>query len=205
MRRLAGIVEREPDGTWRIAPDHEARSGQFEREQARKAPVAVVELSKMPVSQQVTAEAPTWLDQTLIHSGIGAHRDTGFGREANVALRRRLQWLAEQGLVDRAPGAIPNSDTLQSLSRRELSNAARAVEKETGLRYTEAGDRVHGVYRRSIELSSGKFAVIEKSREFTLVPWRPTLERYVGKPVSGLARGSSISWSPGRQRGPAVS
>ncbi|MBS0471311.1 MAG: relaxase/mobilization nuclease and DUF3363 domain-containing protein [Proteobacteria bacterium] len=205
MRRLAGIVEREPDGTWRIAPDHEARSGQFEREQARKAPVAVVELSKMPVSQQVTAEAPTWLDQTLIHSGTGAHRDTGFGCEVNVALRRRLQWLVEQGLVDRAPGAIPNSDTLQSLSRRELSNAARAVEKETGLRYTEADDRVDGVYRRSIELSSGKFAVIEKSREFTLVPWRPTLERYVGKPVSGLARGRSISWSPGRQRGPAVS
>jgi len=30
-----------------------------------------------------------------------------------------------------------------------------------------------------------KYGVIEKSREFTLVPWRPVLERAIGKQVGG--------------------
>ena len=42
---------------------------------------------------------------------------------------------------------------------------------------------------------------VEKSREFTLVPWRPILERHVGKSVSGIMRGDEISWSFGRGRG----
>lgn len=205
MRRLAGIVERDPDGTWRVASDHEARATRFEREQLRKAPVAVVELSRVSITRQITAEAPTWLDRTLIDQGIDAYRDSGFGRDANGALRRRLQWLADQGLVDPDPGAMPASDTLRSLARRELAAAARAIEKETGLRYTEPGTKTEGVYRRSVKLSGGKFAMIEKSREFTLVPWRPALDRYQGKLVSGIARGGSISWSLKYTRGLSIS
>jgi Protein of unknown function (DUF3363) len=68
------------------------------------------------------------------------------------------------------------------------------------------GERIEGVYRRSIELASGRFAVIEKSREFTLVPWRPVLERSLGRQVSGIAREETISWMLGRQRsGPSIS
>nr|WP_274609143.1 MULTISPECIES: DUF3363 domain-containing protein [unclassified Mesorhizobium] len=44
-----------------------------------------------------------------------------------------------------------------------------------------------------------------KSREFTLVPWRPVLERHIGKKVSGIVSGEGISWTIGRQRsGPSV-
>ncbi|MDF1625400.1 MAG: DUF3363 domain-containing protein, partial [Parvibaculaceae bacterium] len=47
--------------------------------------------------------------------------------------------------------------------------------------------------------------VIEKSREFTLVPWRPVLDRHIGQHVSGVMRGDSISWTIGRQRGLGIS
>jgi hypothetical protein len=48
-------------------------------------------------------------------------------------------------------------------------------------------------------------AVIENSREFTLVPWRPVLERAIGKQVSGMMRGQDVSWTFGRQRsGPEI-
>ena len=72
-----------------------------------------------------------------------------------------------------------------------------------GLSYTEArsGTRIEGIYHRPIDLASGRFAVIEKNREFTLVLWRPVLERNLGKPVSGVMRGDVISWTLGRQRG----
>jgi len=44
------------------------------------------------------------------------------------------------------------------------------------------------------------------SREFTLVSWRPALERGLGKPVSGIVRGETIWWTIGRQRsGPSIS
>ena len=74
------------------------------------------------------------------------------------------------------------------------------------MHYAEArpGERIEGVYRRRLDLASGRFAVIEKSREFTLVPWRPVLERNLGKPVAGIARSDAISWTLGRQRGPSI-
>jgi hypothetical protein len=61
------------------------------------------------------------------------------------------------------------------------------------------------VYRLRIDLVSGRFAMIERSRDFTLVPWRQVLERQVGKSVSGLVPSDGTSWSIGRGRsGPAV-
>jgi len=71
---------------------------------------------------------------------------------------------------------------------------------------TKSGEKVEGIYRRDVDLASGRFAVVEKAREFTLVPWRPVLERPLGKHVSGIVRGDTISRSIGRQRGgPSVS
>jgi hypothetical protein len=71
---------------------------------------------------------------------------------------------------------------------------------------TKPGEKVEGIYRRHVDLASGRFAIIDKAREFTLVPWRPVLQRHLGKQVSGIVRGDGISWTIGRQRsGPSVS
>jgi hypothetical protein len=51
------------------------------------------------------------------------------------------------------------------------------------------------------ELSSGKFAILEKSHEFTLVPWRPVIDRQLGREVMGVVQGGSVSWQLGKQRG----
>jgi hypothetical protein len=54
-------------------------------------------------------------------------------------------------------------------------------------------------------LASGRFAVIENGRDFTLVPWRPVFERHVGKEISGVARHDGVSWTIGRGRsGPEI-
>ena len=49
--------------------------------------------------------------------------------------------------------------------------------------------------------ASGKFAIVEKSHEFTLVPWRPVIDRQLGKEVTGIVQGGSVSWQMERQRG----
>lgn len=94
------------------------------------------------------------------------------------------------------------------LRRRELARVGAQLSGELGLPYVEvkSGQRIQGIYRRAVDLISGRFMVIEKSREFTLVPWRRVLQRNLGKQVSGVVRGENISWELGRRRsGPSIS
>ena len=209
MRRLTGNVERDADGTWIIAPDHLERAAAFERRQAKDAPVVVHTLSSLPLDRQIGADGATWLDRELVAGTPEPLRDSGFGREVRDAQARRRQWLIAEGLAREEQDRIVfRANLLDTLRRRELTRVAGQLSGELGLGYVETGndDRVDGVYRRHVDLASGRFAVIEKSREFTLVPWRPVLERHLGKQVSGIARGDGISWTIGRQRsGPIVS
>jgi hypothetical protein len=88
-----------------------------------------------------------------------------------------------------------------------LNRIAGQLSDQLGFAYTEAkpGERIDGIYRRPVELASGRYALIEKNREFTLVPWRPVLDRHIDKQVSGIMRGDSINWTIGRQRsGPSI-
>lgn len=96
---------------------------------------------------------------------------------------------------------------LRTLRQRELVRTAARLADETGLAYRETkdGDRVEGIYRRPVDLASGRFAFVERSKEFTLVPWRPVLERARGKSVSGLVRGDATSWDITRKRGLSLS
>ena len=210
MRRLAGNVEREKGGTWIIGADHLEKATAFERKLVRLTPVVVETISIRSLERQITADGATWLDRTLTgHSAFVAH-DAGFGREVSEALARRRQWLIEQDMAreDENGRTLYRANLVGLLRRRELGRAAGQLSDELGLSYTETrpGDRVEGVHRCSVDLASGRFAIIEKSRDFTLVPWRAVLERNIGKAVSGIARDEGISWSFGRQRkGPEIS
>ncbi len=152
----------------------------------------------------IDADAATWLDHRLVDPSNEPVRDAGFGRDLRGALERRRLWLIEQDLAGQQDGRTTyRPDLLATLRRRELLRIAGQLSGELGLPFAEArpGSPIEGVYRRPIELMSGRFALIEKSREFTLVPWRPVLEPQVGKAVSGIMRESGISWRLGRQRG----
>jgi hypothetical protein len=68
-----------------------------------------------------------------------------------------------------------------------------------------AGDSVSGTYRQRLNLTSGRFAMIEDGLGFSLVPWKPALERHLGRQVSGLARAETVDWSFGRKRALGIS
>lgn len=209
MRRGRAGVERRDDGTWIIAADHVERAGAFERRQAASAPVVVRTLSALPLDQQVGAAGATWLDRELVADAPEPLRDAGFGHQARQALSQRRQWLIERGLARQEQDQIIyRAGLLTRLQRRDLIATAEGLARETGLAFSEArpGQRIEGVYRRPVELASGRFAMIERSRDFTLVPWRPALEAQEGQSVSGAVRGEGISWTIGRGRGgPSVS
>ncbi|WP_430501970.1 DUF3363 domain-containing protein [Escherichia coli] len=48
---------------------------------------------------------------------------------------------------------------------------------ETGLEHRSVtdGQRVAGIYRRSVMLSSGRYAMLDDGMGFSLVPWRPVI------------------------------
>ncbi|MDB5581954.1 MAG: conjugal transfer protein TraI [Bradyrhizobium sp.] len=207
MRRISGSVEREADGSWTIGDDHLARAAAHEVRAARDRPVTIETLSPVPIERLATADAATWIDRTLTGSEAAPIRDTGYGREVREAQALRRQWLVEQGLAEEQAGIVRfKPDLIATLQRRELLRVARQLSDELGLAFNEAGvgERIEGVLRRRVDLTSGRFALVEKSREFTLVPWRPALERQIGKQVAGVIRGDGVNWRFGRERGGPV-
>jgi len=199
LRRGKAGVERKADGSWKIAPDHVERAQQYERARAAREPVRMDILSVLRLDEMPNHNGITWLDEdpTVPQPGRAGG---GFGVKVADALRQRQQWLVEQGLADQP-------DVLEKLRARELQRVARQLSRELGLRYTEAvpGDPIEGVYRRRVHVGSARMALIENSREFTLVPWRPVLERRIGREVSGVMRGRDVSWTFGRERsGPEI-
>jgi len=79
-----------------------------------------------------------------------------------------------------------------------------AATKNLPFRAATDGETVSGKFTGTVQLSSGKFAVVEQSHEFTLVPWCPVIDRQLGREVSGIVQGGSVSWQLGRSRGLAL-
>jgi type IV secretory pathway VirD2 relaxase len=209
MRRAGVGVEREPDGSWMIPPDHVDRAAAYEARRHRDQPVEVETLSARPLEQLRGADAATWVDRELASQSPLPVRDAGFGREVRGALTARRQWLVEQQLADVDGDRIRlRANAIMMLQRRELLRAANELAGELGKPFVEArtGAAIEGRLLRHVDLASGRFALVENSREFTLVPWRPVLERQVGQTVTGMMRNEGVSWQFGRGRGtPTIS
>ncbi|WP_419723023.1 relaxase/mobilization nuclease RlxS [Sphingobium aquiterrae] len=208
MRRAGTGVEREVDGSWIIPADHVDRAAAYEARRHRDQPVEVETLSARPLDQLRDADAATWVDRELASQSPVPIRDAGFGRDVRAAMASRQQWLVEQQLAEADGGRIRlQANAILMLQGRELSREGAVLTREIGKIYVEAraGDRIEGVVARKVELASGRFAVIEKAREFTLVPWRPALESQLGKSASGIMRADGISWRFDRARsGPEI-
>jgi len=200
--RRAGVVERWSEDAWSIPKDFTSRAEAFE--QSRRSQVRL--LSAFDLESQIRSDGATWLDRQLVGVGRLEAAPQGFGAEVERALDRRRDALLRQGHatrgVDGAWRAKP--DLLAALERQEISRRgeARAKERNVPFRMPEPGEAVRGKLVDSLQLASGKFAVIEGHMDFALVPWRPVMERYRGQEITGtMEMGGNISWQLGRSRG----
>ncbi|GAA0317936.1 relaxase/mobilization nuclease RlxS [Sphingomonas oligophenolica] len=208
MRRAGAGVEREPDGTWTIPADHVDRAAAYEARRHRDQPVEVETLSVQPLEQLRGADAATWVDRELASQSPLPIRDAGFGRDVRAAMAFRQQWLVDQQLADVDGDRIRlRANAIMMLQRREVLRAGEELAGEMGKPFVEmrAGNAIEGRLVRQINLTSGRFAVVENSRELTLVPWRPVLDRRIGNSVVGVVSNDGISWRIGRGRaGPEI-
>ncbi len=160
--------------------------------------------SDLSIEAQRTASGATWLDRQLLAKNAPLS-GAGFGAEVRDAMEARIDHLAEEGLARRQGQRVVFArDLLATLRRRELEETASKLAADTGLAYQPAadGERVSGVYRQRVTLASGRFAMIDDGLGFQLVPWRPALEKELGREVRGvIAPGGNVEWNLGRKRG----
>ena len=90
-------------------------------------------------------------------------------------------------------------DLLDTLRRRELEVTATRLSAKSGLPYhpLDESELVAGVYRRRLDLFSGRFAMIDDGLGFSLLPWTPSLERHLGQQVAGIVRTGRVEWNFG--------
>lgn len=167
--------------------------------------LALAVRSDLAIADQVTASGATWLDRQNIAREPAALSDGGFGAEVRQAMERRAEHLVEQGLAERHRQRITFSRNLiDTLRNREVEALGEKFAAETGLPFNRAasGRFVAGAYRQRLVLASGRFAMLDDGLGFQLVPWTPSLEKHLGRHVSGVARDDGgIDWSFGRKRG----
>jgi len=192
--RRVGHVTRHKDGSWTLPDDYLERAGRYERASALSRPVQIDATSRLSLKQMETAVGATWLDRRLMADETASQMQ-GFGSDVEAAQWARRQFLAKQGFLNAASDDL-TPDTVAKLTHQDLAAAGEALSSELGKSYTAMPDsgRVAGTLKQSIERPSGRFAVIERAKDFTLVPWRDVLERAQGKSVSGLIRGKKVSW-----------
>jgi type IV secretory pathway VirD2 relaxase len=166
--------------------------------------VALAARSDLPIEAQVRAGGATWLDRQLVAREPASLSSGGFGREVRDAIDARVEHLVGQGLARRqGQRVVFVRDLLDTLRRRELEATAARIGTSAGLLYHPAreGEPVTGAYRQRLDLASGRFAMIDDGLGFSLVPWSPSLQRHLGRQVSGIAQATRIEWSFGHKQG----
>jgi hypothetical protein len=189
------------DGVWRVPSDFLSRA---QAHDIQRSPGIAIELrSHLSIEQQVRALGATWLDHQMI-GDVRALSPLGFGAQVLGALQQRTDFLVEQGLAERrGPRVVLARNLLSTLRDRELAEAGKLIQNQTGLvhRPLRDGERAEGVYRRSIQLVSGRFVMLDDGMGFRLVPWRPVTEQRLGQQVAAVVHGSTVTWDMGRRHG----
>lgn len=161
--------------------------------------------SDLDLQAQVRADGATWLDRQLVGTRPDSLGSGGFADEVRDALSQRADHLAGRGLARRAGARwIFARDLLETLRADELAVVADRLAQETGRmrRAVSSDGAVSGTYARRLDLASGRFAMLEDGLGFTLVPWRPDMDRHLGQRIEGVMRpGQGIAWNFAPKRG----
>lgn len=199
---IGGILEAKPPAQERTVDRNKAQ-----RHDMRKAQGLTLELrSHLSIEQQAKAMGATWLDRGLVVDGAKGPQPTGqgFGAQVREAMDQRVDFLAGQGLAERrGQRVILARNLLATLRDRELASVGHGLQQHTGKvwRPVQDGQPASGVYRQSIQLISGRFAMLDDGMSFQLVPWKPVIEQRLGQQFSAVVRGSSVTWNLGLRRG----
>ena len=191
------------DATTDCRPGSIVELRRFEDRKGR-ARTALAVRSDLDLQSQIAAPGATWLDHRNLSKG-SVDLGGGFGAEVRNAMEARAEHLADIGLARRKGQRIIFArNLLDTLKGSDLEATAQRLSTEMGIPYnpSKSGEYVMGTVRRQLNLASGRYAMIDNGLGFALVPWSPSLDKQIGKHISGVMRGDGgVDWSFGRGRG----
>ncbi len=191
------------DATTNCRPGSIVELRHFEDRKGR-ARTALAVRSDLDLQSQIAAPGATWLDHRNLSKG-SVDLGGGFGAEVRDAMEARAEHLADIGLARRQGQRIIFArNLLDTLKGSDLEATARRLSSEIGIPYnpSKSGEYVMGTVRRQLNLASGRYALIDNGLGFALVPWSTSLDKQIGKHISGVMRGDGgVDWSFGRGRG----
>lgn len=151
-------------------------------------PCEVVEIRQQIDGHETERRGDEQRQLDRLHVEIFA--DAGFGQQVREAMDQRREHHIDQGDASRSRNGriFYRRNLLATLREREVASvgAEIAVSKALPFRAATNGETVSGKFTGTVQLSSGKFAVVEQSHEFTLVPWRSVIDRQLGREVIAL-------------------
>lgn len=151
--------------------------------------------SHAPLEQLPTTVGATWLDRQLLASQPSNLSDQGFGVEVQRALRQRQRWLIDNGYASERGGQlIARRRLLDTLTKKDAALAGSHLAKKLGRTFRDGSefDLKSAKTSGSMRLASGRFAVVQKGKEFTLVPWRQAIRIGKGR-GPGIEAGKEVS------------
>jgi type IV secretory pathway VirD2 relaxase len=161
-------------------------------------------LSPVELERHVGYDGPTWLDQAILSKWRPDASARGFAAEVDSVLAARGRWLVARRLAEAAPAGdiVPKPDMMRRLRQGETQRLAEDLSRRLSASYlpAEPGRQIAGVYERSITTPTGKLAVIRRQDTFSLAPWRPGLEPFKGRAVTGMIGPSRVTWALDRGR-----
>ena len=200
----AGLIQRFHGNAYSIGTDFIDRVDGHFGKAAKRSPNIIRKVGGRVFESQVRAFGETWLDQQLAGQAIEPLGSAGLGGDVRSAMDERMRQHFQRGIVNNRDAKELNDTHLKALQKEGLLYASLDISKETGLTYSaiKPGDRIEGTFKRGHQTEHAKFAVIDRGREFSLVPWKRGLERMRDRHIEiTMARSRNLAWTIGRTRG----
>ena len=200
----AGLVQQFHEDAYSIGSDFIDRVDEHFAKAAKRSPNIVRKVEGRAFETQVRAFGETWLDQQLAGQAVEPIGGAGLGGDVRTAMDERMRRHFQRGIVSDRDAKELNDNHLKLLRKEGMLHASLDIAKETGLTYRaiQPGDRIKGTFKRVHQTEHAKFAVIDRGREFSLVPWKRDLERLRDLPIEiTMSRTRDIAWTIGRTRG----
>jgi type IV secretory pathway VirD2 relaxase len=163
--RRAGIAERIDADQWRIPEDFESRATAYDAGRNRQASIRVV--STFDLEKQIGADGATWLDRRLVTADASDLTPAGFGQQVREAMDQRPRASYRPGRCH--PAAERTHRSIGAICSPRCANgrwpaSVREMAASKGLPFRAAadGETVSGKFTGTVQLSSGKFAIVEQ-------------------------------------------
>lgn len=200
--RRVGVVERINGFRWSIPADYEARAAAYDLAQSRRASLRV--LSTYDLDRQIMSDGAIWLDRELIFIQPDAGRRGRFWRRGEPRANAAQGQVVYQGMATRtSEGAVwAPRDRMARLEQQEIARVGPEMARARGHTFKpQTGDYGSGTLVGPVNFTGGKFAMGDAGLGFSLVPWRPILERRLERHVNRIAIPTAISSGPSGARG----